>query len=763
MTSASNGKAVLITAVIIAVILMLAMTGCVQEKYSYMEIYGTYVGEVSEESEGGEKAIKHYELKLYLDGRYEAKEEDGNGENTKEYGSFRINPIALENYRITLKSEVRVSGDGRAEEKKDSILKSSGFRHDLLGEVYALENDDGIKLEKAEEDAEETMEANVLLGAFGGTIDENKIGITVEESVSSVKVGDYLYFSEGSEWELYYDDEKTEKSLSKTAALKRGLTELYVSVGTPVDWYEVDFYREYRSPVEFRSEGNKVGETSVKSNERIPADAVPAVEREGYGLVGWADEEGRIWNFAEEEPTVGDGYRTYVFTAVWEANRYTAVLKDGDKDAVRVEVEYNKEYRFPETEKEGHTFLGWSDGEELVTDASGEGLGVWNYSEDKEFTAAWRKNVYDVTVESETEGGGEYTGAGEYEFGATAEITVKTLNGYTFAGWFRGEEKITDKKTVSVEIGAADITLSAKFEEYFAEIYVNRTDGNVDYKRVRAEAGVEFTAETPNVSDCQWDGWYDENGEKVCETAQYTFEMPARNVTVEARWTAETVSAAEELLEKIKNGETIELDGDVDMSGTEWKITEPYYGEIKGNGYALKNVTISGAYYENNVAYVGLFPMFAGTVENLKFENVTVSAEVGSAAYIGLFAGKICASGQTDKIEIDGSLKIKTSSELTCIGGFAGSCEGRVTDCAASAEIAIEAVSENAGEVYAAGFVAEVCAYALLSGNTASGNCLVNKNQTVTINVAGFAALEDENAFLDGNSSDFSFPAIKTL
>lgn len=757
LTTGRSCKAVLITAVIIAVILIFAISGCVQEKYSYLEIYGRYTGEFSEEREDGGKETTQYELKLYLDGSYEAKEERGNGEETKEYGSFIVNPIALECYRITLKSEVRVDGNGTAEENKSSILRKAGFKHEQDGEGYALSNEDGIRLIKTEDEAEETMEANVLLGAFGGTIEENRIGITVEESVARVKVGDYLYFSPQSEWELYYDGAKTEKSESKTAALKRGLTELYVTVGSPDEWYEVDFYREYESPVEFRSEGVKVGETKVKANSEISAESVPSVAREGYGLVGWTDEEGRIWNFAEEEPTVGEGYRTYVFTAVWEAEIYTVKLKDGDLETASVEVEYNKEYKLPDMEKEGHRFLGWSDGAELVTDDTGESLGVWNYGENKEFVAVWRKNEYSVTVESLTENGGEYTGEGQYEYGDTAEITVKPINGYTFTGWYKGNEEVSAEKTVSVGIGAADTVLTAKYTEYFVEIYVNGSDGNLDYKRIRAEAGAPFTAETPEVPESKWDGWYDENGDKASDELAYTFDMPHGDVTVEARWTAEVSSKAAEVMAKILSGETVELDSDVDMSGTEWNVTEPYYGVINGNGYALKNVTVTCAYIENQTAYIGLFPVFSGTVSNLRIENVTVTAETDKAVYAGLFAGKVSVSGQLENVKIDGSLVISAASEYVFVGGFAGGSEGKITDCSSNAEVTVETGIGTPGAIYAAGFVSEAAAYTMITGSTASGKFSCLKDEAATLNAAGFAVLIDGNACLDGNSSEFIF------
>lgn len=738
----------------LAIAVAIGVSGCVTEKYSYLELYGTYKGEIERTNADGAVEKKGYELKLYLDGTYEANEIKGDGKGKREYGSFRFSPIALENYRITMKAEVAVDGNGCAEETNKSVFGSGALTHVQIGDnAYGLESE-GIKLERTADEAEDTMRSNVLLGAFGGTISDDTIEITVEESVDRVKVGDFLYFSPETDWSVYYDEKMKTKITSKIARLDRGNTELYLTVGDE-DGYVIDFYREYENPVVFVSEGKEVGSIKVAPNGEIAEEDVPKIERTGYELVGWKDEAGKLWQFGKEAVAIDGAYDEYTFVAEWKAKTYNAALKVGEEVFGVEEVIYGSTYEFPTPEKEGHTFLGWSDGVELVSDKNGNGTDIWLFAEDKEFTAEWAKKKYTVTVVGETADGGTYQGYGEYEYGDEAEITVTTQNGYTFAGWYADGEKISEEKTVRIFIGDGDKVLTAKYEEYFFEIAVNGASGNVSVIRERKESGTEVVPVITDIPEGIWDGWY-ENNEKISEEFEYSFIMPKADKRIEARWIASGVRTVAEFTEKIALNENIELAADIDFGGAEWTVVPEYYGEIDGKGFALRNITVNKTYEESGVEYAGLFGLFGGTVYDVAFENISVEVSASNQLFAGLFAARVELSGMVRNVTVSGNLNVSTGTGFAYIGGFAGENQGEISNVSVNCEMNISQSGEPNAEIHAGGFVGHGSDWSVITDCDVSGVMKINysANGNTTVTTDDFAAVTDDFAELENNVSD---------
>lgn len=68
-----------------------------------------------------------------------------------------------------------------------------------------------------------------------------------------------------------------------------------------------------------------------------------------------------------------------------------------------------------------------------------------------------------VTVTAEPADGGTVNGAGTFEFGNTVTVFSEANDGYVFAGWFHGEEKISDEPTYTFML-VEDTELTAKFK-----------------------------------------------------------------------------------------------------------------------------------------------------------------------------------------------------------------------------------------------------------------------------------------------------------
>ena len=102
---------------------------------------------------------------------------------------------------------------------------------------------------------------------------------------------------------------------------------------------------------------------------------------------------------------------------------------------------------------EGHSFVNWTVGEEILTDNP---LSIVVNS-DLVVTANFAVNKYNVTVVADPVRG-EVSGAGEYAYNTTATLTATANDGYEFAGWSNGSKE--NPLTITVK---EDTELTANF------------------------------------------------------------------------------------------------------------------------------------------------------------------------------------------------------------------------------------------------------------------------------------------------------------
>lgn len=159
-----------------------------------------------------------------------------------------------------------------------------------------------------------------------------------------------------------------------------------------------------------------------------------------------------------EETTYAGAYESVSFDAV--TYTVTAIVNEpamGEVTGAGI-FEAGAEAILTAEPNEGHSFVNWTVGEEILTDNP---LSIVVNS-DLVVTANFAVNKYNVTVVADPVRG-EVSGAGEYAYNTTATLTATANDGYEFAGWSNGSK--ANPLTITVK---KDETITANFRAILA-------------------------------------------------------------------------------------------------------------------------------------------------------------------------------------------------------------------------------------------------------------------------------------------------------
>ena len=185
-------------------------------------------------------------------------------------------------------------------------------------------------------------------------------------------------------------------------------------------------------------------------------------ERSGYIFDGWY----AYWHVGEavykqkyNSGTWRSDYSSLSVYAEWTAIRYNITYSNIDVNEGtpnRTTYTIESEFILYHPYKRGYTFLGWTyEGQSTPVPTVTISKGSMG---DKEFTAHWSANSYDVTVKLNYPYAGVVNGTGYFEFDSTATVSVASTNlGYTWLGWYDSNDKlITTEQSCSFVVGSLD-------------------------------------------------------------------------------------------------------------------------------------------------------------------------------------------------------------------------------------------------------------------------------------------------------------------
>ena len=262
--------------------------------------------------------------------------------------------------------------------------------------------------------------------------------------------------------------------------------------------------------------------------------AVPM--REGHEFLGWYYKNTRITNKSGNGVKSWDIDENCTLTAKWEKNTYIVALNNISPIAGNISgngiYSYGSQVTITAKENKGYSFDGWfNEKDELV---SKENVYIFTIKQDVNLKANW--SSFTVTAKSSDTNAGTVSDYNKTVVNVGEEVTLvaTTKNGYTFTGWYNGDELLTTEKKYSFKMQKHDVVYTAKWIKVILKSE-NTLAGTVNDLSETYIAGESATATATTKAGYTFIGWY--NGDvNVCDTLNYTFEMPTTDTTLTAKW-----------------------------------------------------------------------------------------------------------------------------------------------------------------------------------------------------------------------------------
>lgn len=383
---------------------------------------------------------------------------------------------------------------------------------------------------------------------------------------------------------------------------------------------------------------------------------LPTPIKVGYEFGGWYDkyeEKGNDvtkFKFNKKVESTGVWATDYDVDlyAKWTAKSYTVTLNlDGGSGDASATVKYDAKFTKSAT-KTGYTFNGWK--------YNGTNKGktfTWDIDADATLTADWLAN--DQTVTLNLNGGTGITDLSvNTKYDATFDLpeTNPTKVGYTFLGWFDGENNAVNASfTVK-----GDCTLTATWTAKTYTVTLNAGDnGTVTESTVSVTYDAIPTVNpiaTPNNSDKDvFDGWFYMDGESKVEidfTA--TWEIDNDSLTLTADWvgvptTLTYLNEEDGTIKTVNTGVRKQLN----------LLTADEEASIQKEGYDITWQVVGGT----DVYEAG--ELFTVSAPNMSLKLIYVAKKY-TLTVISL--GKGAKNGETDFV--NGRCEIEVTFNATC-------------------------------------------------------------------------------------------------
>ena len=276
-----------------------------------------------------------------------------------------------------------------------------------------------------------------------------------------------------------------------------------------------------------------------------------ATTNAGYNWLGWYEGETLVSASTTYTFTMGKANR--VFVAKWDYYTVTTTNSDTAMGSITTytdeKVSAGKSVTLTATPKTGYSFVGWYEGETLVSASASYTFKMEKVN--RVFVAKW--DYYTVTTTNSDTAMGSITSYTDEKVSAGKSVTLTATpqTGYNFVGWYEGGALVSDSATYTFTMGKANRTFIAKWDYYTVTTSgtVNGSMGSggsyTAYSAEKISKGTSVTLTATTDAGYNWLGWY-EGETLVSESATYTFTMGKVNRTLVAKWDYYTVTVSNE-------------------------------------------------------------------------------------------------------------------------------------------------------------------------------------------------------------------------
>ncbi|MCQ2815333.1 MAG: InlB B-repeat-containing protein [Bacilli bacterium] len=264
---------------------------------------------------------------------------------------------------------------------------------------------------------------------------------------------------------------------------------------------------------------------------------VVATPNEGYELDGWYDGNTKV--SSDLSYTFTMPCNNYSLLAKFKNKTYTLLVSSNDETKGNVKGSgsylYESSVTLTATSKIGCHFVGWYDGDDLVSTNF-----TYTFTmphNDLTYIGKFEYTLYSLTVISEDVSKGTATGSGDYIYGEEVTINASPADGYIFFGWFKDDELLSRDVTYTYKILLEDVCIVAKFSKLY-NLYIESDDiemGSVIFPSNFGE-GLEVTIKGIPNEGYAFNYWYNEDYEEVSYDWYYSFIMPSSDVTLYANF-----------------------------------------------------------------------------------------------------------------------------------------------------------------------------------------------------------------------------------
>ncbi len=208
---------------------------------------------------------------------------------------------------------------------------------------------------------------------------------------------------------------------------------------------------------------------------------ITAQTNAGYTFLGWFDGETELTQELTYEFAMPTEALSY--SALWEANddteytveHYKQNVDNEEFTIVSGDTQVLKGVTDTQTAAEAKVYAGFTPSSFEQVNINGNGSGV--------VKIYYTRNSYTLSLQTDPTRGGAITAgeAGEYKYEQSITITIETNDGYTFLGWFNGEDKLVETESYEFTMPAQNVTYTAKWSANDdTEYTVNHYKQNID-------------------------------------------------------------------------------------------------------------------------------------------------------------------------------------------------------------------------------------------------------------------------------------------